>query len=101
MQTLVLPRLAGTREAVADLVAEQKLPGDLRGTDVIVVGADLLAGSSSFADELVKETLVQRHADHLVLVGVSGVFDERLRAAAERRGVQGKLRHKSAVEAGV
>ncbi|MDP9396833.1 MAG: hypothetical protein M3P96_02960 [Actinomycetota bacterium] len=98
MEKLILPRLAGTREAVDDLLAEQQLPEELVGERLAVLCADLASGSSSFADQLVLEVLVNRGADELVLVGAPERFVQYVRAAAKRRGVAGRVAERSGAE---
>jgi hypothetical protein len=58
--TLPLPPLVGTRHRAQALAA--KIPDDLTGATVIVDGRNLLAATESFADELVRILVVERHA---------------------------------------
>lgn len=101
MEQIVLPRLAGTREAVSDLLAAQSVPAALTGETVVLLCRALASGSPSFADEMVKEVLVERGADELVLVGSSERFLQHVTAAAERRDVAGRVRVGSGAELGV
>lgn len=98
MLELELPRLVGTRDAVSDLLAEQGLPSNLAGQDVVVLGRALASGSSSFADQLVHEVLEVRGANRLILVGSPSLFKTRVREAAERRCVDTRLREAPAAE---
>ncbi|WP_138758128.1 hypothetical protein [Modestobacter altitudinis] len=88
----------GTREAAVDLLDEQAVPRDLRHADVIVFCDDLATGSASFADELVRQVLAERHGGHLVLVGAPQLFWARVCESAERRGVPHRVTQKSAAE---
>lgn len=101
MQLIVLPRLAGTREAVGDLLAAHEVPGPLSGQTVIVLCRELASGSPSFADELVKELIEDRAAAELVLVGAPALFQRHVEAAAVRRDVAGRVRLGSGAELGV
>jgi hypothetical protein len=96
---LRLPRLAGTREAAVDLLDAQDVPHDLRRADVVVFCDDLATGSASFADELVRQVLSQRHGGHLVLVGAPQSFWTRVSEAAGRRGLRDRVVQRSAAEA--
>ncbi len=101
MAKLILPRLAGTREAVADLLEEQGVAEILQGEDLVVVANELTSGSSSFADELVREALEERKAQGLVLVGPPDLFTARVLASAERRDLSHRVRVASGAEVGV
>lgn len=91
MAKIELPRLAGTREAVSDLLEDQGVAARLDGDDLVVFAHALASGSPSFADELVREAIEIRGADHLVLVAPPELFAERVRDAATRRGVDARL----------
>lgn len=91
MEQLVLPRLAGTREAVEDLLSEQGVAEDLRGKQLIVLCRDLASGSPSFADQLVKSALKDRRAAELVLLGAPDRFTAHVRDSATRRGVSSRV----------
>lgn len=101
MQRLRLPRLAGTRELVHELIAEQGLPASLEGEVLVALGADMVAASESFSDELVLEIVVRRGADELTLVGSPKALVEHCTIAAVVHGVEGRVRVRRAVEAGV
>ena len=101
MEQLRLPRLAGTREAVTDLLAEQHVPASLTGECLGVLCRDLASGSTSFADELVKQVLTERDAAELTLVGAPERFVTLVRAAAQRRGVADRVHVRSGAELGV
>lgn len=101
MVQLRLPRLVGTREAVGDLLAEQSVPASLNGERLVVLCRDLASGSTSFADELVKQVLVDRGAAELTLVGAPERFVAYVRAAAERRGAPERVQVRSGAELGV
>ena len=101
MEQLRLPRLAGTREAVGDLLAEQQVAPSLAGEELVVLCRDLASGSTSFADQLVKEVLEQRGASAIVLVGAPSRFVALVQESAQRRGVADRVRVSSGAEAGV
>lgn len=99
MYELRLPRLVGTREAVVDLLDEQHVPRALDAADVVVFCDDLATGSASFADELVRQVLIERDGGGLVLVGAPQSFWARILESARRRDVVGRVTLKSAAEA--
>jgi hypothetical protein len=98
---ITLPRLVGTRETARDLLAEHGVPESLTSERVVVLCRDLASGSTSFADELVKELLVDRAATQLILVGAPERFVDHVRAAAARRGVAERVQVRSGAELGV
>jgi hypothetical protein len=85
VQTVTLPPLAGSRPAAAVLLSA--LPEDLTGEQVGVLCRDLLSGSPSFADELVRELAVERNAQSVVVVGAEPTFEGYVRDAARTHGV--------------
>lgn len=101
MEQLRLPRLVGTRAAVADLLSEQHVAGALGGDRLVVLCRDLAAASATFADELVKQALIDRGAAELTLVGAPERFVADVHAAAERRGVADRVQVRRAAEIGV
>jgi hypothetical protein len=86
---LALPERAGSRAEAQSLL--DNLSKDLDGTVLRFDGHHLGAGSSSFMDELVKEVLVERRADGLVLDGVTERSAAYAQSSAARRGVAGRL----------
>ncbi|SDQ10237.1 hypothetical protein [Quadrisphaera sp. DSM 44207] len=98
MTEIVLPRLAGTRDALRQLLHDQRVGDDLGGRPAVVFCRDLVSGSPSFADELVREVLEVRGARELVLVGAPDLFWDRVAQAATRRGRAGAVRRMSAAE---
>lgn len=87
-QMLNLPQLSGGRARVTAIVEEAGLPTDLRGTTIVVDCRQLVAGTASFADELVKIVLADRHADELEVINVSGDFGR-----LPQRGAHSPRRH--------
>jgi hypothetical protein len=85
VQTVTLPPLAGSRPAAAVLLST--LPADLSGELVSVLCRDLLSGSPSFADELVRELAVERNAESVVVVGAEPTFEAYVRDAARTHRV--------------
>jgi hypothetical protein len=98
---ITLPRLVGTREAARDLLAEHRVPPTLAGEQVVLLCRDLASGSTSFADELVKDLLVDRAAAELVLVGAPERFVDHIRATAARRDVGSRVHVRTGAELGV
>lgn|SRR5689334_4133312 len=90
-QTLELPQLSGGRARVAALVESAKLAANLRGAKVVVDCRQLRAGTESFADELVRTVLVDRQAEHLQIINVSGDFIGYLDAAGKTHGVSDRM----------
>ena len=93
MQTVTLPPLAGSRPAAAELLSG--LPEDLAGEQVSVLARDLLSGSPSFADELVRQLTVERHAESVVVVGAEPTFEGYVRNAAQTHGVADRVTTRS------
>ncbi|MFW0795249.1 hypothetical protein AAFP30_15655 [Gordonia sp. CPCC 205515] len=69
MTILDAPALAGSRDRAQQMLAG--LASDLSGVEVVIDCGGLLAAAVSFADELVHEVLVVRHARSLRVVRVS------------------------------
>ena len=63
MTVIDAPTLAGSRDKAQELLST--LPMDLSNSDVTLDCGDLIAATASFADELVREILVVRHARSL------------------------------------
>lgn len=85
-----LPRVVGTRPAVAPFLAD--VPGDLRGQKVVLDSRALLSGTPSFADEMVKAVLVDRGADELVVLGANSDFASDIAVSARDHGVLDRVR---------
>lgn len=66
---ILLPPLVGTRSRARALA--EPLPDSLAGSEIVVDGTNLMAATISFADELIKQLLVQRDAARMVLVNIS------------------------------
>jgi hypothetical protein len=90
--SLVLPRLAGTREAARDLAEDQQLPPTLRDLHVELLCGELASGSTSFADELVSILFADRNAASVELIGAPYRFVNHFRASADRRGFADRVR---------
>lgn len=88
---LELPQLTGTRERARQLIASAHLPSNLSGLTVVVDAGATLAGTESFADELVRTILVDRNGSKLVVYFVGPEFGEKLKAAAWLHRVASKL----------
>ncbi len=101
VEQLVLPYLAGTREAARDLIQEQGLERSLEGRGVLLLCQDLASGSTSFADELVKILLEERQAATIMLLGDPDRFAQHVAASASRRNFSGRVKAVTGAEAGV
>jgi hypothetical protein len=84
------PDHAGSRDQAQELV--RPLADDLTGQSVIVDCSNLVVGTPSFMDEIVKQILEQRHAETLQLSGGPPRARELLERSAENRGVRDRLR---------
>lgn len=89
MSSLVIPRLAGSRERAVDLTSG--LPDDLSGAKVTIDAAGVDAAAQSFADELCKQILETRQAYQLEVHRASPRFAQYLNSSAARRGVGDRL----------
>ncbi|QWY82307.1 hypothetical protein SEA_PHISHY_33 [Gordonia phage Phishy] len=70
----------------------EDLPADLTDAEVVLNCRGLLAAAISFADELIKEILVNRHADQLrVVEATDREFLTYLSERAEAHGVRDRL----------
>ncbi len=88
--TLELPVLAGTRRRASQVLS--LLPNDLSGRVVQLRGDLLIAGSASFADEIVHTVLVERGAQLLAVASVSDrEFIDALRDRVAAHGVDDRL----------
>jgi hypothetical protein len=90
MVQLATPDHAGSRDQVDEMV--RGLPADLRGVRVELNCSNLLVGTPSFFDEIVKQILVVRHADTLDAIAAPERVRQLLERAAENRGVRGRIR---------
>lgn len=80
---------SGSRDHARDLVAG--LPSGMSGMSVILDCSDLVVGTPSFVDEIVKEVLLLRQADGLELTGSSARIATLAQRAAANRGVADRL----------
>jgi hypothetical protein len=58
---------------------------------VTVVSRDLLSGSPSFADELVRQLAVERNAAGVVVIGAEPTFERYVHEAARNHDVTGRV----------
>ncbi|HZI92120.1 MAG TPA: hypothetical protein VFD31_10925 [Thermoleophilaceae bacterium] len=84
------PDHAGSRDQAKALAAV--LPADLEGQTVLLDCSELVVGTPSFLDEVVKEILVLRHADVLEVIGGSARARDLLERSATNRSVRERLR---------
>lgn len=88
--TLEMPVLAGSRVRAQQLLNE--LPQDLSGQVVELHCGMLIAAVVSFADEIVRTVLVDRHAERLEVTRVSDrYFIEHLRDRAAEHHAADRL----------
>ena len=90
MVQLATPDHAGSRDQVDEMI--RSLATDLRGVHVELDCSNLLVGTPSFFDEIVKQILVERHADTLDAIAAPERVRQLLERAADNRGVRGRLR---------
>jgi len=83
------PAHAGAREQARELVAA--LPHDLDGQDVVLDCTDLLVGTPSFFDEIVKQVLVEHGAGALSVQMAPPRAQHHLARSAENRGLRSRL----------
>lgn len=88
-ETIVLPELSGGRIRARAIV--DALGASVRGKEIILDCRQLLAGSQSFADELVSQVLKQRGAATLRVMMAPPDFEQYLVDAAKDHGVCGRL----------
>lgn len=94
MITLEAPMLAGSRPRAQQILA--KLPKDLSHAVVELHCDSLIAGAASFADEIVREVLVNRRAQRLVIIAASDrEFIDYLRDRANVHNVADRLQVRS------
>lgn len=98
MHRIDLEGLLGTRESADDLLAKTHVPLDLHDQTVVLHSRDLLTGSTSFADQLIKQLILVRGARDVVLVGAPPRFERHMLEAANRRQVNGRVRTESAAK---
>lgn len=77
---LALPELTGTRDRAKEMLTAAAVPQDLRGMQVVVDAGSVIAATDSFADELVRAILVDRHADQLIVSLVGPDFAQTLKS---------------------
>jgi len=84
------PDHAGSRDQAQTLAAT--FPEDLDGETVLLDCSELVVGTPSFLDEMVKQVLVLRRADALEISGAPDRARDLLERAAENRSVRDRLR---------
>lgn len=89
--TLELPSLTGSRRRARYLVDQAGDDHSLRGASVILDCRQLVAGTESFVDELIKIVLVDRGAEHLTVDNADGDFAGWVCAAARDHGVSDRV----------
>lgn len=84
-----MPQLSGGRERARKLA--EPLVGKMRGQTVRLDCRQLVAGTASFADEIVRSVLVDGKAARLVVEFASGDFASYLQDAARDHGVSERI----------
>jgi hypothetical protein len=83
------PAKSRSREQARQLMAS--LPRDLAHTRVRLDCRNMTVATPSFADEILKEVLLRRHAQHLDVTNAPGRFAELLERAAARLAVNERV----------
>ena len=86
---IAVPQLSGGRERARALLED--IAGQIRGAKVVVDFRRMVAGTPSFADELVTRVLVSGGAEQLAAEHVSPDFGDYLLRAAKDHGVSERL----------
>jgi hypothetical protein len=95
-----LPRLGGTRDDADKWLADAGLPtGAPQGATIVLLGRDVMAVSTSFADQLVKRLLEDRPDLSVVMVSPPKRLERNLGDARERRGINANRLYKSTAAA--
>lgn len=89
--TLEMPQLSGGPKRARALVQAVDAEQNFRGHGVIVDCRRLLAGTRSFASELLQQLLVEHHASDVTIVNVDDAFADDLRAAARELSLEGRV----------
>jgi len=90
MLRIKTPGHAGSRDQAIELV--RPLAEDLTGQSVLVDCSNLVVGTPSFMDEIVKQILQQRRAETLEVSGGPARARQLLERSAENRGVRDRVR---------
>lgn len=90
MITLTPEGHAGSREQAQSLTIG--LAADLTGQTVAVDCASLVVSSPSFFDELVKQVLIERHANELIIDNAGDRLLRHAERSAANRNVSHRLR---------
>jgi hypothetical protein len=83
------PAHAGARDQARELA--DVLASDLSDRDIVLDCSNLLVGTPSFLDEIVKQVLVSRRARSLSVVAASARAHDLLERSAENRGLADRL----------
>jgi hypothetical protein len=86
---IAVPQLSGGRERARALL--RNVSGKLAGATVVVDFRQMVAGTPSFADELISRVLVAGGAQRLLAEHVSTDFGDYLIRAAKDHGVSERL----------
>lgn len=89
LPTIDVPQLSGGRERARELLAA--LSGQMTGATVVVSFRNMIAGTPSFADELVSVVLDDGGAQQLLAEHVSAEFGTYLLDAARNHGAAERL----------
>lgn len=90
MLRIETPDHAGSREQARSLI--EHVPDDLSGKTVSLDCSQMVVGTPSFLDEVVKQLLEVRGSAALEVNGAPDRARELLERAAENRGVRDRLR---------
>lgn len=90
MLRITTPDHAGSREQAQSLV--QELPPDLAGKRVTLDCSQMVIGTPSFLDEIVKQVLTERGAAGLEVAEAPERARELIERSANNRGVSSQLK---------
>lgn len=91
VSVLESPLLTGLAREAHTLVETAGFARDLTGTTVLLDAHQTLAATPSFADELVRNLIVERNADKVLIWAAGLNFTRWLHDAARRRDVAGRV----------
>lgn len=86
--SLAIPVLSGTRLDARRIVAEM---GDVQGSTVDVDAHECLASTPHFADELIRQLLIERRARHVTVHHPGTEFGAQLNSSIDEHGVRGRV----------
>lgn len=89
MYEVTLPRLVGSRQSAAVIL--DRASHAIAADRVVLNCRELLSGSPSFADEVVKQVLIDGQAAELVVLAAGDDFARYILESASLHGVQDRV----------